>query len=72
MTKNITLSIDEELIKKARKKAEKEHTSLNQLFRTWVSSYIHADKIGSDYDALMKKLSAVKGKKVSREEMNER
>ena len=72
MTKNITLSLDEKLIEKARKKAQKEHTSLNQLFRSWVSSYVHSEKIGLEYDALMKKMTAVSVRKYSRDEMNER
>jgi hypothetical protein len=33
MAKNITLSADEILIERARKKAEQENTSLNKLFR---------------------------------------
>jgi hypothetical protein len=36
MLKNITLSADEELIRKAREKAQKEHTTLNASFRQWL------------------------------------
>jgi len=37
--KNITLSADESLIEGARRRAEAEHTTLNNLFREWLASY---------------------------------
>ena len=73
MLKNITLSADEEVIRKARKKAQKENTTINEQFRIWLSRFIDADKRLNNYDALMEKLSyASSGKKFSRDEMNER
>ena len=73
MLKNITLSADEELIRKARRKAQKENTTVNEQFRIWLSRFINADNRLVDYDALMKKLSyASSGKKFTREELNER
>jgi hypothetical protein len=35
MMKNITLSADESTIEQARKRAMAEHTTLNDLFRSW-------------------------------------
>ena len=71
--KNITLSADEKLIKKAREKAKQEHTTLNESFRNWLQRYIITDKNEIKYEELMDSLSYVKyGKKFSRDELNER
>ena len=73
MLKNITLSADEELIRKAREKAQREHTTLNASFREWLKSYVNAEAKVRNFDDLMQSLSYVKtGKKLTREEMNER
>lgn len=73
MVKNITLSVDEVLIKQARQKAEHEKTSLNQLFREWIYRYVNRDNVSSNYESLMENLSLVSsGKKFTREEMHER
>ena len=73
MIRNITLSADEIVINQARKKAEQEETSLNKLFREWISKYVNRDKVSSNYDSLMESLTTVNpGKKFTREEMNER
>lgn len=73
MLKNITLSADGELILKARKKAQKENTTVNEQFRIWLTHFISADIRIADYDALMEKLSyAAPGKKFLRNELNER
>ncbi len=73
MLKNITLSADEELIRKARRKAQKENTTVNEQFRLWLKRFINTGNRMIDYDALMQKLSyASSGKKFSRDELNER
>ncbi len=73
MAKNITLSADDFLLRRAREKARQENTSLNQLFRGWVKKYVNRDNIDAEYDALMENLMDVKaGRKFSRDEMNER
>lgn len=73
MLKNITLSADEELIRKARKKAEEEHTTLNSQFRQWLENYASMGKNSNDYLNLMERLSYAKpSKQYSRDEMNER
>jgi len=73
MLKNITLSADETLIRKAREKALSEHTTLNASFRKWLKSYVSAEARARDFDELMKSLSYVQsGKKFTREEINER
>ncbi len=70
--KNITLSADEILIEKAREKARKEHTTLNQRFRDWLREYTLSQNIGEDYEAFMKKTEARTNKKFTRQELNER
>lgn len=73
MPKNITLSADDLLLNQAREKANRENTSLNQLFRIWLAKYVRRDALGKEYDALMESLADVQaGRKFSRDEMNER
>ncbi|MEA1991023.1 MAG: hypothetical protein U9N58_02335, partial [Thermodesulfobacteriota bacterium] len=59
MARNITLSADEILIERARKKAEQEKTSLNKLFREWIAKYVNRDSICVEYDNLMESLKDV-------------
>ena len=73
MLKNITLSADEELIRRAREKARREHTTLNAHFRKWLKQYVNSDNRLNDYDALMQSLSYARpGKTFTRDELNER
>ncbi len=87
MLKNITLNAEEELIRKAREKAQREHTTLNASFRQWLKQYANKDMgmndyeslmnsldMGmNDYESLMNSLDYVKpGRKFTRDEMNER
>jgi hypothetical protein len=72
MKKNVTLSADEELIRKAREKAQKEHTTLNAEFRKWLQRFVSTDKRSINFEALMDSLSyANSGRSFSRDEMNE-
>jgi tryptophan synthase beta subunit len=72
--RNITFSAEEELIKKARKKAQKENTTLNAEFREWLKRYIGADKHLVNFESLMESLRYADsgGGSYSRDEMNER
>ncbi|MBN1290416.1 MAG: hypothetical protein JXB48_01130 [Candidatus Latescibacteria bacterium] len=73
MLKNITMSAEEELIRKAREKANKEHTTLNASFRQWLKQYINRNTKTIDFDTFMEQLNyAEPGRKFSREELNER
>ncbi|MCC6712012.1 MAG: hypothetical protein IT344_01490 [Candidatus Dadabacteria bacterium] len=74
MHKNITFSAEEELIKKARKKAQREHTTLNTEFREWLKRYVGTDKRVVDLESLMESLRYADsgGGSFSRDEMNER
>ncbi len=73
MLKNITLSADESVIKKAREKAQNNKTSLNNLFREWMNKYIMKENAAENYDQLMKSLHSVhSGRRFTREELHER
>lgn len=73
MMKNITLSADETLIEQARKRAVVENTTLNTLFRAWLTRYTSQPAAADQYEQLMARLESVQpGRKFSREEMNER
>jgi hypothetical protein len=73
MLKNITLSADEELIRQAREKAKRQHTTLNATFRRWLRLYVNGNTRTSDFYSFMESLDYAKpGRKFSREELNER
>jgi len=72
MLKNITMSADEKLIRKAREKARRENTTLNATFRRWLKQYINGNTRTTDYYAFMDSLKYVKpGRRFSRDELNE-
>ena len=72
--KNITLSADEQLIEEARARARSENTTLNAQFREWLAAYARSDSRERKYDAVIERLSGKLrvGKKLTREQMNER
>lgn len=73
MKKNITLSAEEEIIRKARERALRERTTLNDEFRKWLRQYTRFGITGREFDRMMKSLEYAKpGRKFPREEMNER
>ena len=72
--KNITLSADGALIEAARERALAERTTLNEQFRRWLAAYARRDQRAEQFDALMAELrcAVTVGRKLSRDEMNER
>jgi len=73
MIKNITLSAEEALIQRARRRAMAENTTLNELFRAWLGRYVAQDAALDRYDALLARLGHVEaGRKFSRDELNAR
>jgi len=70
--KNVTFSVDEQVLAKARKRAVNKGTTLNEEVRTWMKQY--ALPITSErFREIMKQVSYVKtDRKYTREEMNER
>jgi len=73
MLKNITLSAEENLIKKAREIANRQHSTLNARFRLWLRQYVNSNTGMTDFDKFMEELGYARPTgKYSREEMNER
>ena len=72
--KNITLSADASLIEAARERANRDHTTLNEQFRRWLADYAHPRERILRYEQAMAHLRGKLdvGRKLSREEMNER
>lgn len=70
---NITFSADEELIHKARLRAQHERTTLNSAFREWLQRYAGNSAAVAQYQHLMRTLAHVKfDRKFTRDEMNAR
>ena len=73
MRKNVTLSAEESLIQRDRDRAREQRTTLNALFREWLTRYANRDRGSDDYARLMKRLRYARpGRSFTREEMNER
>ena len=73
MKQNITLSAEQGIIDAARKRANAEGTSLNQVFRRWISAYAQSNVSQESYNQLMSRLiHAAPGKTFTRDELNER
>lgn len=72
--KNITLSADERLIEDARKRARAEHTTLNEQFRRWLADYAGGEREAEEAMAVVRELRGKLrvGRKLTRDEMNER
>lgn len=72
--KNITFSADERLIEAARQRARDQNTTLNEEFRRWLENYTEADERLKRMDDTMRELAGKLrvGRKLTREEMNER
>ena len=72
--KNITLSADENLIEAARQRAVSEHTTLNEQFRLWLQNYVRREQQAAEAMRVMRELQGKLrvGRKLTRDEMNER
>ena len=74
--KNITLSAQDDLIDRARRIASNRNSSLNIMFREWLEGLNNSQSQSTEEDRLKdlwKKTGYARvGKKLSRDEMNER
>ncbi len=72
--KNITLSADEKLIEAARERARAEHTTLNEQFRLWLEDYARREQQAERAMEVVRELRGKLrvGRKLTRDEMNER
>ena len=77
MLRNITLNADDNVIDTARDLMKAEGTSLNEQFKLWLDAYIAEHRRKQQVEAALATLDAMAGKlkvgrKLTREEMNER
>ena len=73
MLKNITMSAEEALIHRARKRAAERRTTLNVEFRQWLAQYGGQAEAGSTYQALSERLAYSRpGRRFTRDERNAR
>ena len=72
--KNITLSAEERVIEAARDRAREERTTLNEQFRRWLAEYARQRGRMERYDQVIQDLRGKLrvGRRLSRDEMNER
>lgn len=72
--KNITLSADERLIEAARARARAHKTTLNEEFRLWLANYVQREQQADEAMRVAWELQGRMkvGRKLSRDEMNER
>ena len=72
--KNITLSADDDLIEAARRRAAGEGTTLNEQFRMWLADYVSRERQAAQAVQVMLELQGRLrvGRKLTRDEMNER
>jgi hypothetical protein len=71
--KNVTLSAEERLLERARELARRRSTTLNQLFRDWLSELTSEPTRTGRYERLMLRLDRARsGGRFTRDEMNAR
>ena len=71
--KNITLSAEEDLIKRAREIARSRGTTLNSAFREWLREFDAGDTDGAYFDTLMQQMSHIDSAgHYTRDELNSR
>ncbi len=71
--KNITFSADERLIEDARETAKADGSSLNEQFRLWLKQYARKRRVARAMEVIDRiSGSVVVGRKLTRDEMNER
>ncbi len=71
--KNVTLSANEDVIRKAKNKAQQNNTTLNSLFRKWLDDYTRDRNIALELDRFLSETEYVEaGRGFTRDECNER
>ena len=72
--RNITLSAEENLIEAARRRAVAQRTTLNAEFRLWLADYVGRERQAAQAMQTVRELQGRLrvGRKLTREEMNER
>jgi predicted transcriptional regulator len=71
--RNVTLSADEDLIKRARALAKAQNKTLSAVFREWLARYTAGSGETQSFDAIMKRMKHVAaGRHFTRNELNAR
>ncbi len=71
--KNVTLSANEDVLRKAKNKAQNNNTTLNSLFRKWLDDYTRDRNLTLELERfLIKTEYAEAGRGFTRDELNER
>jgi predicted transcriptional regulator len=71
--RNVTLSADEDLIKRARALAKAQNKTLSAVFREWLAHYTAGSGDTESFDAIMKRMKHVDaGRHFTRNELNAR
>jgi predicted transcriptional regulator len=72
--KNVTLSAPDDLLDRARRRAESESTTVNALFRQWLAQYVGEKTLNrADVERILASVSHFRaGRRFTREERNER
>jgi hypothetical protein len=73
VVKNVTLSADERVLERAREVARRRATTLNSLFRAWLTELAAEPTRMGRFEDLMRRLEhAASGGRFTRDEMNAR
>ena len=74
MSRNVVISVEEELLAEATSKAASEHQTIDQLMRKWLAEYVGRKNRVDQYREMMERLSYVRAPEqhLTRDELNER
>lgn len=74
MSRDLVISVEEDLLAEATSKAASEHQTIDQLMRRWLAEYVARKDRVERYRELMQRLSYVRApeKPLTRDELNER
>ncbi len=71
--RNITFSVNEDLIDQARQVAADQRKTLNDAFREWLAQYASSRSDAAGFDEFMSRIKPMRaGRHFTRDEMNER
>ena len=74
MSRDLVISVDEQLLAAAESKAAGHHQSIDKLMRQWLTEYVERQNRVERHRELMKRLDYVRApeKPLTRDELNER
>lgn len=74
MSRDLVISVEEELLAEATSKAASEHQTIDQLMQRWLAEYVAGRNRVERYRELMQRLNYVRApeQRLTRDELNER